>query len=236
MPINFSGDASAFPNTAFFPAIPTLDEVIAELPGLLGAWDARDYAGSGDWRPRVGDGLITPSGSGTPPTLATRWNRPILRFVLNSRAFVNNADGSPVAFTSAVYASRGFYPDTTTNFTRLFDFGDGELYFRPTLFPPCWQWAGIGTQGRVNTTFEDMAGWNSVVFDKHSDESAALAVNGRDPAAIGFTGEALSGEQMVLGDATTDLGVAVDITRLIICTEANLSAESRIAIETWIGG
>ncbi|SEO38509.1 hypothetical protein SAMN04489859_10864 [Paracoccus alcaliphilus] len=236
MPINFTGDASAYPDSAFFPDLPSLDDTIAQIPGLLGAWDARDYSGSGAWAARVGSGTILPAAAGSAPTLASQDGRPVLRFGQTSKAFVNDATGASVPFSGLVFATRAYYADQSVNFQKVFVAGSGEFYFRATMSPPRWQWAGLGSTGQITSTLGDMMGWNTIVFEKQGTAPATLTINGSGPAAIGFADAAMSGEYLVVGDPSNVTSCVQNVSRMIICNTGELSVEHRNAIRAWVNG
>ncbi|WCR17105.1 hypothetical protein JHW40_11975 [Paracoccus alcaliphilus] len=170
------------------------------------------------------------------PSLASRDGRPVLRFGQTSKAFVNDAAGASVPFSGLVFASRAFYADQAVNFQKVFVAGSGEFYFRTTMSPPRWQWAGLGSTGQITSTLDDMMGWNTILFDKQGSSPASLAVNGGSPSAIGFSDAEMSGQYLVVGDPANSTSCVQDISRMIISTTGGLSAEDRNAILAWVNG
>ena len=235
MPLNFSADASAYADEAFFPDTPLLDDVIAAIPSLLGAFDAADYTGVGAWMPRIGSGAsILPAASGTPPVKATRDGASVLRFEKTGKAFVNDLSGAALALSGLVYASRAYFSDETTNFQKVFDLGAPEFYFRSTMTTPVWQFAGLGTAGTVPIA-APVLGWHRFTFSKTGTDAAQLTADGSALAGVGSAGSALAGNALVLGDAGNATSAVQDIRRIVICSDGVLTAEQRGAIDTWVG-
>jgi hypothetical protein len=236
MPIRFQGQSGAYPNDAFFADLPTLDSVIASLPGLRGAWDASDYSGSGPWLPRVGSSFcINPAISGTTPTRAERNGRPVLRIVPTGRAWIQMADTSAMPnLTGLTFASRAYYSNTTTNFQKLLDMGAPELYFRSTLATPVWQFAGLGTAGSMPIAAPTV-GWHSILFRKQGIAAALFSADGSGEVAFGSEGQALN-SSLQLGDASNATSAEHDISRVIICDTGALTVGQIAAVRTWING
>ncbi len=57
------------------------------------------------------------------PVLAIRDNAPVLRFAINSKAFVNSGAGEPLPMSELTYACRAYFSNDTTNFQKILDFG-----------------------------------------------------------------------------------------------------------------
>lgn len=234
MPVNFIADAGAYPAEAFFPELPLLDDVIASIPGLLGAFDAVDYTGAGPWMPRIGTGAsILPAAAGTPPMKANRDGSDVLRFAVGSKAFVNNYAGAALAFSGLTYASRAYFSNDTTNFQKVFDLGTPEFYFRSTMSTKVWQFAGLGASGSAPIS-TPLLGWHDVIFTKNADDPAALDADGSGPVPFGSSGAALSASSLVLGDASNSTSAVHDISRMILCSVGVLTSEQRNAIRLWL--
>lgn len=236
MPIRFQGQSGAYPSTAFFPDLPSLDSVIASLPGLRGAWDASDYSGTGPWQPRIGSSFcINPAISGSTPTRATRDGRAVLRVVPTGRAWIQMADTSAMPnLTGLTFASRAYYSNATTNFQKILDMGAPELYFRSTLTSPVWQFAGLGTAGSASIA-APVVGWHSICFRKQGTDAAMFSADGSSQVALGSAGQALN-NSLQIGDASNATSAEHDISRAIICDTGALSASQIAAVQTWING
>lgn len=235
MPVNFIADAGAYPDDAFFAAQPLLDDVIAAIPGLLGAFDAVDYTGSGAWMPRLGAGAsILPAAAGTVPVKATRDGAEVLRFAVGSKAFVNNYAGAGLTFTGLTYASRAYFSDDTTNFQKIFDLGSPEFYFRSTLPTKVWQFAGLGASGSVSIA-TPVLGWHRFTFTKSATDAAMLEADGAPAVACGSAGSALAGNGMVIGDAANATSAVMDVSRIVLCSSGDLTSEQRDAVNKWLG-
>ena len=236
MTINFSGRADSFPDSAFFPALESLDSIIAALPGFRGAWDADDYTGEGAWLPRLAPSSnpyqLAPAGA-VPPAAAERDGRPVVRFTQNSKAWVQDAAGVTNNLTGLVFASRAYFSDTTVNFQKIFDFGTPEFFYRSTLASPVWQFAGLGV-ARNTLIAAPLVGWHDILFRKAGTTEALLNVDGSDDIAIGGA-DPLS-HPMQIGDASASTSAVQDISRVIICSSGNLTAAQQAAVKTWVAG
>lgn len=136
---------------AVLPASEVLDDMIVALPGLLGAWDAADYSGSGPWLPRIGGAArIEPAVAGLRPILSERDGRAVLRFENGSKCRINSMTGASLpAMSSLTYASRSYYWDAVTNFQKIFDLGAPEFFPFDTgcaglAMGRCWNWRFYG--------------------------------------------------------------------------------------------
>lgn len=226
-------DPSSF-SGAVLPSSPSLDSVIASLPGLVGAWDAKDWVGSGPWTPRVGSvGRIDMSTAGSPPAKQSRDGRDVVRFGLTSKAVVNNNDGSPLNVTNLVYAARAYFSNTTTNFQKIFDLGAPEFYYRSTLTPKVWQFAAAGTG--VNVPIADpLVGWHRTVFEKSGSGAAMLSADGAASTPVSVAGTALTAAPVVIGDVANATSAVQDISRIIVCTSGALTQEQLGYVNLWI--
>lgn len=236
MPLNFTGSLDGFPESAFFPVLPTLASIISALPGFKGAWDASDYSGAGPWLPRVAPATdpyrILPAGS-VLPTRATRDGRPVLRFVPNSKAWVQDMAGVAQNFTGLTFATRAYYSNTTTNFQKIFDFGTPELFYRSSLASPVWQFAGLGV-ARTTPIVGPLVGWHRILFRKAGTTEAMLAADDADEIAIGGA-DALN-NALQIGDASNSTSAEQDISRIIICNAGSLTTAQQAAVKTWVAG
>lgn len=236
MPINFLASSAGYPDTAFFPTLQTLDSIISTLPGFKGAWDAADYAGAGPWLPRVVPATdpyrILPAGAAV-PTRADRDGRPVIRFLPNGKAWVQDMAGAAQNFTGLTFATRAYYGNTTTNFQKLFDLGTAELFYRSTLASAVWQFAGLGV-ARTTPIAAPTVGWHSILFRKQGTTEAMLAADSADEVAIGGA-DALN-FALQIGDAANATSAEQDISRIIICNAGNLTTTQQAAVKTWVNG
>lgn len=234
MPVNYNANADAYPESAFFSDQPLLDDIIASLPGLIGAWDAADWSGSGSWVARVGGGSIVPALSGVTPFLTSRSGRAVMRFGLTSKAWVKDAAGGDPLFSGLTFASRAYYGNETANFQKIADLGAPELYFRSTLTPKIWQFAGLGAAGTTPIA-APIVGWHNVFFAKTGTDAAIFAADGGTEVAFGSAGNALAGATLQLGDAASASSAECDHARIIICNSGALTAQQRGAARAWLG-
>lgn len=233
MPLNFTADTSGYSADAFFPELISVNDVIAEIPGLLGAFDAADYSGTGAWYPRIGAGAsILPAGGGAIPLKAVRDGRSVLRFGVTSKAFVNDFAGVSLPFTGITYATRSYFDDDTTNFQKVLDFGAPEFYFRSTVASKVWQFAGLGAAGAVPIS-TPVLGWHRFIFSKSGTDAAQLEADGLSPTGIGSAGEMLN-SYMTIGDTSNLVSSPHDISRIVILNIGTLSVGDRAAINTWL--
>jgi hypothetical protein len=237
MPVNFLGSASSFPESAFFPPLETIDSIIARLPGFRGAWDAADYTGSGPWLPRIAPAenpyRIVPALTGTAPVRADRNGRPVLRFMPNGKAWINDATGGTPTIGQLAYASRAYFSNVDTNFQKVFDLGAPEFYFRSTMATPVWQMAGLGAAATAPIR-APVIGWHSFVFRKPAGQAGLTLDSDGSETVFGSEG-ALSGI-LQIGDAGSATSAQQDIARLIICDNGAISTAGRAAMMLWVGG
>lgn len=239
MPIRFRGSAGSFPESAFFPDLPRLDDIIAAIPSLRGAWDATDYSGSGPWQPRIapasGAFCINPALSGTRPVLAERDGQPVLRMVPGGKAWVQMSDTSPMPnLTGITYASRAFFSNVVTNFQKILDFGTPEFLFRSSTTNKIWQFAGLGTGGTYPIA-EPIIGWHNFTFQKSGISAAMFSADGAPFAAIGSADTEMN-HPLQLGDANSSTSAEQDISRIVICDSGALTAAQTAAVQAWVTG
>ncbi len=234
MPLNIRVENPSDFSGAILPTVPSLDSVIAALPGLIGAWDATDWSGSGAWLPRIGSGgQILPAVAGVAPIKATREGRTVMRFGLTSKAFVNNSAGGGIILADLTYAARAYFANTTANFQKIFDLGAPEFYYRSTLTPKVWQFAGAGAG--VNVPIADpLAGWHRTLFEKSGVGAAMLSADGAASTPISAAGTALTPAGLVIGDAANATGAEQDISRIVLCSAGGLTADQRMAVNIWL--
>lgn len=236
MPLSFTLTNPASFAGAFLPASASLDSVIAGLPGLVGAWDAADYA-SGPWVPRIGSGgRIDFSTAPNPaPVLASRGGRPVISFNTLAKAVLRNPEGGTLGLTGLTYASRAYYSDVTTNFQKSFDLGAQDFLFRSSIATPYWQFTNLGDNGTTPIQLP-LIDWHTVLFRKVGTTAARLSADGGAEVDISGSGTALSGQTLTIGDVGNIASAAQDISRVIICTSGDLTADQRAAVQVWING
>lgn len=235
MPINMTiGNPSQFDN-AFLDYAQPLDEVIENLPGLLGAWDASDYTGA-PWLPRIGsNGQIILAAADTPAVPDMRDGQAVIHFSIGSKAFINDGAGNPLSLSGLTFGSRAYYSNTVTNFQKLFDLGGPELFFRSTAGTPIWQFANLGTAGSTPIQLP-LVDWHTVVFGKNGTDEAKFLHDGMLEVGFGSASTAMSGLSLVLGDARNATSAECDLKRLIICSSGDLTTDQRQAVASWING
>lgn len=230
MPLNIKVDDITAYAGAVLPVSETLEDAIAALPGLVGAWDAADWA-AGDWVARLGGGRITLTGVAS----AARDGDTVLSFGLASRGVVNNAAGAAVVPAELVFAARSYFSNTAANFQKIFDLGTPEFFLRPTIPTPSWQYknaAAVSTS--VALAGGAAARWRTFALTKVGTDAPQIEADGAVPVAIGPAGAALGATTLAVGDASGGNGAVQDISRLIICTAGALTAAQRASIRQWL--
>lgn len=231
MPITINADTSADFTAAVLTAASPLDDAVAALPGLVGAWAAVDYSGSGGWAARIGSGVLLPATTGVAPVKTVREGDPVVAFDKASKAFVNTPAGG-ATFNGLVVAMRAYFSDGATNFQKVFDLGAPEFFFRSTLATPVWQFAGLGAS--VSSAIAaPVLGWHHMLLNKSGVDPVVLEADGSAQVSLGNTAP-LSGQAMVVGDAAQASSAVMEISRVVICSAGALTAEQRSAINVWV--
>ena len=230
MPLNIKVDDIAVYAGAVLPVTETLDDAIAALPGLVGAWDAADWA-AGDWVARIGGGRIALTNAAA----GARDGDTILSFGATSLGAVRNAASAAVVPGELAFAARSYFSSVTANFQKIFDLGTPEFFMRPTQPTPSWQYKdATPTSTSVALAGGAVARWRTFALTKAGTASPQIEADGAAPVTIGPAGGALGATTLAIGDASGANGAVHEISRLIITTSGALTDAQRAAIRQWL--
>lgn len=230
MPLNIKVDDIDTYAAAVLPITETLEDAIAALPGLVGAWDAADWA-AGDWVARIGGGRIALTNAAA----GARDGDTILSFGATSLGVVRDAAAAAVVPAELVFAARSYFSSVTANFQKIFDLGTPEFFMRPTLATPSWQYKNAAaTSTSVALAGGAVARWRTFALTKAGTASPQIEADGAAPVAIGAAGAAIGATTLAIGDASGGNGAVHEISRLIITTSGALTDAQRAAIRQWL--
>lgn len=232
MPLNIRVDDITPYEAALLPVSETIEDTIAGLPGLVGAWDAVDWA-AGDWMPRMGPGRIVL----TAVTAGAREGRAVMQFAPGSVGSVRDAANADIVPAELVYASRAYFSDVSRSWQKIADMTTPELFVRHTLSTPVWQFKDAAAASVTSALAGGaVARWRTFTFSKSATDAPELEADGAAPAAVGAAGAALGAASLALGDTNGGNGAVQDVARLIICTTGALTDTQRAAINQWLAG
>ncbi len=229
MPLNIRVDNPAAYAGAVLPVVQSLDDIIAALPGPVGASDAADHV-AGDWVARLGTGRITLTGG----TAGVQDGRAVMSFIAVLRIAVKTGAGVDVVPANLLYASRAYFGATATNFQKVFDLGPTEFFFRPTFPGATWQYRNASsTATTLPLAGGAVARRRQYILTRDDTASAELEADGAARASFGPDGAGLGATKLLVGDEAAAAAIC-GVARLIICTSATPTTDQRAAINTWL--